>query len=365
MKKIIVSIIVIGWLLTAMPTIMGLEETVNGELSDAGESFSIQSETDISYNEETMKDLSYSYHKSYLDSKTPSNQFKSSTSGDVDLAVTHLKAWYSPFPPPDDDICKYYCFVYETANIGDAYSGDPVWVNISVYLVYGDEEERLMSVYGEKSDIPVTQIDTSSVFWCIPIDHYIDKIKVEVVTTAPDSNPKNNVKEVELGEGITIWGRVYTQNLFGGNKQPAILALMSLDSEYDEDGPILTGRKWAFGTYQVIEQEPPCRHDWFTQVSPKNPDKPKYEYKLSAQISLLQRQTKHTDGLVGMDYREIFFTFLNLDSQSIPQSSSSPSSTTQQSFASTATTFASTPTATATTTTTIAATSKSSLPASR
>lgn len=374
MKKIIISIIIGCLLSTTLLNVSGQELIEkNVDVSITGTQ---TPSNNCNYDENSMTDHSYSYHKSYLNSTVSSNQLKPLTSGNVDLAVTHLKAWYSPFRPPDDDICKYYCFVYEIANIGDAYSGDPVWVNISVYLVYGDEEERLMHVYGETSNIPDTQIDASSVFWCIPIDHYIDKIKVEIVTTTSDSNPKNNVKEVELGEGITIWGRVYTQNLFGGNKQPAILALMSLDSDCDGDGPILNGGKWAFGTYQIIEQEPPYRvHDWFTQVSPKDPDKPPYEYKLTTAISLLRWQTKHTDRLVGMDYREIFFTFFKLDinqnSQSTPQSnptsqsSSLPSSTTQQSVPS-ATTPTSTPATTTSTVTSTTTTSKStSLPTSR
>ena len=329
-KKILV-ILVLGWLLTTIPMGIVGKQTINEKESNNDESLNFQDgtlfefvenngdvkkEISILYNEELMMD--YSYQETCINYSNSPNDLEKEASGGLDLTVKNFKAWYSPPPAGYEGIYKYRCIYWEIWNIGDEYSGDYGWINVSQYLVYPDGSEHknfeitVFTSYKGKDRFLYGSMARS--FLLISNDFYYDKIRVEIETTLPDSNLENNVKSVDPQEGVTVWGRVYEQDLFG-NKKTVNEALIYLNSEYDK-----LGLSYGFGTKQFSE---PVKHDWYTQVAPKNPDKKPFRFRLTAFTFiglLLKIKTKFTDPLVSMDYREIFFTFLKLNGKSIPQS---------------------------------------------
>ena len=260
----------------------------------------------IDFDEDLMIDLSYDKSVSSLDLESQPNE--KITSGDLDLAVKHLKAWYSPFPPVEGyEDYRYGCYCYSVRNIGDEYFGSG-YIKINLYYVYADGENKYNKLDIEFEDINIRLNEMIQEWWLFgAVNSEFDciGIRIEVLTDLPDSNPDNNVLYVDFQEGITVCGNVTEKGLFRKEKELVDIADITIDSEYDN-----SGFNYGFGTVQIYE------HDWFTQVSPKNPDTPAYEYKLTAQISMFgKKQTKYTDPLEEMDYRDMYFNFIKIKSR--------------------------------------------------
>ncbi len=330
MREKIFVFAIISCLLIATPSILGISEekeiSVNEELLLSEEinfkSFNVNNTT-LLYNEETMQDYSFTYEKSFLnnDEEQMNSGPQPAGSGNLDLTFGNYNAWYSPFPLPNQNGYKYICFHFTVENIGEEYSGEVGWVNVSAYKVYKDGSE-----YSFYSTTVFTQHvrdgETSIVrgFSYMSLGLFYDSIKLKVTTTFPDVNLSNNVINIDILEGITVWGKVYMENMFGNNRHLVSLAKMYITSDCDTED-----FTYGFGTDQDLSKE----HGFFTLVAPKDPNKPLFRNKVTALIGLLRKKSQLTDPLGGMDFREMFITFHKIDGDSTPQSTpSSQQSTT-------------------------------------
>ena len=343
MKRIIISIIVIGCLLSTTilnvngeETIINTENLVSIEIQTLGAT--------INYNENSMTDYSYTFSETDLNSiesiETPSQ------SGSLDFAITELNAWYCPFPPrnPGTEDWRYECFKYMIYNIGDAYTGSgQIKVLFTIFYADGSEHTNtMMNGEYEGRFLKNMLIQYNAQFYAtLPQDCNAIKAKLEIITTFPDNNPENNVLTVDWTTGITFWGKVY-EKYISGDTNYADYAEVKSDSDCDK--VIGSDKVASFGTPFYSEG-----HPFYTHVAPKNPNKPAYQYKIKAYLYtklqnffvLSRIQTRFTEPLNGMSYKEMFFTFIRLDinqnsqstsqSQSTQQSQSSSQSTTQSS----------------------------------
>jgi hypothetical protein len=304
-------------------------------------------------------------------------------SGDLDLAITEFNAWYSPFPSGVSGYegWNYECFKFYVYNIGDTYTGVGD-IQILFTIIHTDGSEHTYSMMSGEYDgrfFKNMLICYHAEFGATP-PQYCNAVqaRLEIITTLPDINPENNVLTVDWAEGVTLRGQVHEKDISGNTNYVDYAEVIS-DSDCDK----------VIGSDKVASFGTPCVgdvHPTYTLVAPKDPEKSAYNYKIKADlyrelpdgqyVHFLRSQTKYSEPLNEMSYSEIFFTFfkllnINQNSQSTPQSnptsqtSSLPSSTTQQSAPS-ITTSTSMPATTTTTVTSTATTSKStSLPTSR
>jgi len=312
MKKIIISVFIIGCLLsTALVNVSGKEAII--KTADVGITVKQTPSNNFNYDKNSMIDYSYTFYETDLNSEDSTEV--PLQSGGLDFAVTQLNAWYSPLPtflPPEFEGWNYTCYTYSAYNIGGTYTGSG-YIKILFTYIYPDGTEHTYTHMSDTFDDFTSggllkhtgQFSVTS-----PEYDWPTQARVEIVTDLPDINPENNVKTVNWETGVTFWGRVYEKDISGNIKYP-YLAFVNCDSDYDGVG--------GFGT--------PCagdEHPWYTLVAPKDPNKPAYKYKLVVlDRDLLRLQTKYSDPLNGMSYREIFFTFfkiINQNSQSSQQS---------------------------------------------
>lgn len=375
MKKTIISIIIIGCLLSTTILNVSGEEAI-GNTKDVGIIVIQTPSSTFNYNKNSMTDYSYTFSKTDLNSidstETPSQ------SGSLDFAITELNAWYCPFPPDSVYVgWKYECYKFEIDNIGNSYTGSGQ-IQVLFTIIRADGSEHTYSMMSGEYDgiffkniliIYHAEFTATPPKYCNAI-----KARLEIITTLPDNNPLNNVLTVDWTTGVTFLGQVHEKDISGNTNYVDYAEVIS-DSDCDK--VIGSDKVTSFGTPCIGDQ-----HPFYTMVAPKEPDKPAYKYKITAQTGLFRKQTKYSEPLSGMSYKEIFFTFFKLDSQNSQSSQqsnptqntqSSPTQQTQPSTQPSATQSipsATTPTSktatTATTATSTTTTSKiTSLPASR
>jgi hypothetical protein len=247
----------------------------------------------VVFNDELKIIESYTFSKSDFENQEPVEN--PVTGGVPDFSITHFKAWFSGFI--DDD--KYVSYAYKIENIGDGcyVTG---YVKIKLYYVYPDHEKCYTKASHYFNNTYIREhflIQLFKQFTLSYSNYSCPGLRLEIETNIEESNTENNIVYEDFIDGTTFCGQVYVKD-FNGNKQTAELAKITASSEFDT---------WDFS--YCVGGDQFGSHDWYTLTAPKDPNKPAYEYEVTARISLLQKKTKITEPLEGLSYKEIDFTF--------------------------------------------------------
>jgi len=249
--------------------------------------------------------------------------------GEVDFAIDELLAWWSPAPWFEDH--EYLCHDLQIINVGaPCYE----WGKLSIYYYAIEPNGHENEMFGGKEgkNWPKGFITREVSLWKFNTIKKPVQLRVEITTDLPESNLENNVKTVDVGYGVTIDGRVYSQDSNGEN-HPA-------------DGLVFCNSDTSLLSLYLSSTHPHPDYKGYYQIcAPKKPGAAPFRYSLIAQITTedgIKTQMKKTEPLDDFDYTQVDFIFKTKEStnseslpsliqrttgDSIPEPNSSPPKT--------------------------------------